>query len=40
MFDTATPAGALACRVYSTPAGLAGVPEVSALVVALTERWL
>jgi hypothetical protein len=38
LFDTAAPVGALACRVYSTPAGLAGVPEVSDLVAALTEK--
>lgn len=38
LFDIATPTGALTCRVYSTPAGLAGVPEVSDLVAALTKK--
>jgi hypothetical protein len=38
LFDTAAPAGMLACRIYPTPAGLAGVPEVSDLVAALTEK--
>ena len=38
LFDAATPAGALACRIYSTPAGLAGVPEVSDMVAALTKK--
>ena len=37
LFDTAAPAGTLACRIYSTSAGLAGVPEVSDLVAALTR---
>lgn len=38
LFDTATPPGTLACRLYPTPAGLAGVPEVSDLVAALTTK--
>jgi len=38
LFDIAAPAGALTCRIYSTPAGLAGVPEVSDLVAALTKK--
>ncbi|GAA2640953.1 hypothetical protein GCM10010399_88280 [Dactylosporangium fulvum] len=38
LFDTAAAAGTLACRIYSTPAGLAGVPEVSDLVAALTRK--
>ena len=31
-------AGGLSCRVYATGGGLAGVPEVADLVVALRER--
>lgn len=38
LFDTAMPTGALVCRLYPTPAGLAGVPEVSDLVAALTKK--
>ncbi|MBO3736722.1 thioredoxin family protein [Actinoplanes flavus] len=38
LFDTAAPAGTLACRIYATPGGLAGVPEVSDLVAALTKK--
>jgi hypothetical protein len=38
LFDTAAPAGALACRIYPTSGGLAGVPEVSDLIAALTEK--
>jgi hypothetical protein len=38
LFDAAAPAGALACRVRPTPDGFAGVPEVSDLVAALTEK--
>lgn len=38
LFDTAAPTGTLACRLYPTPAGLAGVPEVSDLVAALTKK--
>jgi hypothetical protein len=33
----ATPGG-LSCRVYETPGGLAGVPEMVDLVAALAER--
>jgi hypothetical protein len=29
LFDTAAPTGMLACRIYSTPAAIAGLPEVS-----------
>jgi hypothetical protein len=32
------PAGGLTCRVYATPGGLAGVPEVADLVAALTAK--
>jgi hypothetical protein len=38
LFGTGAPAGMPACRIYPTPAGLAGVPEVSDLVAALTTR--
>lgn len=38
LFDTAAPAGMLACRIYPTPAGLAGVPEVGDLLAALTKK--
>ena len=38
LFDTAASIGTLTCRIYSTPAGLAGVPEVSDLVAALTKK--
>jgi hypothetical protein len=38
LFDAGVPAGRLACRVYRTPAGLAGVPEVSDLIAALTQK--
>ena len=38
LFDAEAPAGALVCRLYPTPAGLAGVPEVADLVAALTEK--
>lgn len=38
LFDTAAPTGMLACRIYWTPAGIAGVPEVSDLVAALTKK--
>jgi hypothetical protein len=38
LFDAAAPTGSLACRVYRTPAGMAGVPEVADLVAALTKR--
>jgi len=38
LFGTAPSAGMLACRIYATPTGLAGVPEVSDLVAALTEK--
>ncbi|MER7009432.1 thioredoxin family protein [Dactylosporangium sp. NPDC000555] len=38
LFDGARPAGTLACRVYNTPTGLAGVPEVADLVAALAAR--
>jgi hypothetical protein len=38
LFDTAAAAGMLACRIYPTAAGLAGVPEVSDLVAALTAK--
>lgn len=38
LFDTATLSGTLTCRIYSTSAGLAGAPEVSDLVAALTKK--
>ena len=38
LFDTATAIGTLTCRIYSTPAGFAGVPEVSDLVAALSKK--
>lgn len=38
LFEAGPPAEALACRIYSTPHGLAGVPEVNDLVAALAER--
>jgi hypothetical protein len=38
LFDAEAPAGTLACRLYRTPNGLAGVPDVADLVTALTEK--
>jgi hypothetical protein len=38
LFGPATTNGALTCRVYATPGGLAGMPEVADLVAALTEK--
>ena len=38
LFDSGGPTGTLTCRVYATPGGLAGKPEVSDLVAALTEK--
>ncbi len=38
LFDTSAGTGTLACRLYPTSAGLAGVPEVSDLVAALTKK--
>lgn len=38
LFDSAAPAGTLACRVYRTPSGLSGVPEVTDLITALTKK--
>ena len=35
--DVPSPVG-LTCRVYATPAGLAGVPEVSQIVAALEKK--
>ncbi|MET7398699.1 hypothetical protein ABZS66_34940 [Dactylosporangium sp. NPDC005572] len=36
LFDTTAATGALACRVYPTSHGLAGVPDTADLVAALT----
>jgi hypothetical protein len=38
LFGPAPTSGGLTCRVYATPGGLAGVPEVADLVAALTEK--
>jgi hypothetical protein len=38
LFDSPAGPGTLTCRVYQTPTGLAGVPEVATLVAALTEK--
>ena len=38
LFDPAPSVGALTCRVYRTPSGFAGVPEIDDLVAALTEK--
>jgi len=38
LFDAEAPAGAMVCRMYRTPAGLAGTPAVADLVTALTEK--
>jgi hypothetical protein len=38
LFGAAAPAGALACRVYRTAAGLAGVPDVTDLVAVLIKK--
>jgi hypothetical protein len=38
LFDAEAPAGTLVYRVYRTPAGLTGAPEVTDLVTALTEK--
>lgn len=38
LFDPPPSVGALTCRVYRTPSGLAGAPEVDDLVAVLTEK--
>jgi hypothetical protein len=38
LFASPPSTGVLACRVYATAGGLAGVPEVDDLVAALTEK--
>lgn len=38
LFDPPSSVGALACRVYPTPSGFAGVPDVDDLVAALTKK--
>lgn len=38
LFDATAPAGTLACRMYRTAAGLAGVPDVADLAAALAEN--
>lgn len=38
LFAPAPAPGALTCRMYATPSGLAGMPEVADLVTALTEK--
>ncbi|MFI7589695.1 thioredoxin family protein [Spongisporangium articulatum] len=38
LFPVPRPSAALACRLYSTPSGLAGSPTVAQLVLALSER--
>ncbi|WP_238016789.1 hypothetical protein KZZ52_43745 [Dactylosporangium sp. AC04546] len=38
LFDTTVPTGTLACRVYPTSHGLAGVPDTADLLAALTEQ--
>jgi hypothetical protein len=38
LFDAVAPPGTLACRIYPTSAGLAGVPEVSDLVAVLVKK--
>ena len=38
LFGPVVAPGALTCRVYATPGGLAGVPEVADLVAALTGK--
>jgi hypothetical protein len=38
LFAAEAPAGALVCRVYRTPAGLAGAPEVADLATAPREK--
>jgi hypothetical protein len=38
LFDPPASVGALACRVYQTPVGLAGVPAVADLVTTLTKK--
>ena len=38
LFDAAPSVGALTCRVYRTPSGFAGVPDVDDLVAALSPR--
>lgn len=38
LFSPAPSVGTLTCRLYRTPSGFAGVPEVDDLVAALTEK--
>jgi len=38
LFAAAPGPGGLTCRVYATPGGLAGVPQVADLVAALTQK--
>jgi hypothetical protein len=38
LFDPPASVGTMACRVYHTPAGLAGVPRVADLVTTLTKK--
>ena len=38
LFGDARSTGTLTCRVYPTPTGLAGVPEVADLAAALAKR--
>lgn len=40
IFPTGRAANDLACRVYTTPEGLAGVPTISQIAAALQERGL
>jgi hypothetical protein len=38
LFDAPSSVGALTCRVYRTPSGFAGAPDVDDLVAVLTEK--
>lgn len=39
LFPEAEPIVDLACRLYATPTGLAGLPTVDQLTEAITARW-
>lgn len=40
IFPTGAPAGDLACRIYATPSGLAGLPTIDQIAAALKNNGL